>query len=505
MASWREERQGVTWTNWLVLIGIAIAAGFAGLCGKILLEMRDKDYEHARQASANLIATVASDIDRNIELYDLSLQAVIDGLKLPGINGVNRELRAALLFDRSTTAKELGAILVIDRNGDLVIDSRSHEPKPANYADRDFFKAQVHAADDGLFISRPWMGPDGQYLMSFSRRIANADGSFGGVVAGSMRLAYFYGLSKKLKLGPQDTLTLIHTDGTVLMRVPYDNDAIGRDLSKTSIFEHMQNARSGAYDIVSLFDGVPRLIVYQQVADRPLVIVAGNALDSVFAGWQHEMHLIGALVLVLCLLMTALFGLLGHALKRRSCAEQKLAAIASTDALTGLSNRRRFEEMLESVWRRAHRQKSPVSLIMIDADCFKAYNDTHGHQAGDTALASIAQCIANGPREGAEFAARYGGEEFAVLLPNHTIEGALAVAEEIRSSVLSLRAQQQGRPDATPTVSAGVACMVPLPGLMPQNLVKSADLALYEAKRQGRNRSVTSSLGVTLRSMKIAA
>ena len=101
----------------------------------------------------------------------------------------------------------------------------------------------------------------------------------------------------------------------------------------------------------------------------------------------------------------------------------------------------------------------------------------------------------------------YGGEEFAVLLPHHTLEGALAVAEEIRASVSALRAQQQGRPDATPTISAGIATMIPTPGLTPQDLVKSADLALYEAKRKGRDCAVpASAVAVTLaRGLQLAA
>jgi diguanylate cyclase (GGDEF)-like protein len=486
-------------------LGLAIAASFAAVCGMILVEMRERDYEHARQASANLVASVASDIDRNIELYDLSLQAVVDGLKLPGIDGLSREVRAALLFDRATTGKDLGSILVLDRKGDVIIDSQSSEPLHANHAERDFFQAHMHTADVGLFISRPWVGPDGQYVISFSRRVTGADGSFGGVVAGSMRLSYFYNLARRLKLGPEDSLTMLRTDGIIMVRAPYDADLIGRDFSKSTVFTQFPSARSGSYDVTSKLDKVDRLIVYQQVGDRPLVITAGNALNAMFGGWWHEVEVIGSLVLALCTITVTLFAILANALRRRAVAERQLATIASTDTLTGLSNRRRFDAALESEWLRAKRQKSPISLIMIDADGFKAYNDQHGHQAGDAALASIAQCIANGPRHGSDITARYGGEEFAVLLPNHTVEGAAAVAEEIRASILSLRAQQLGRPDATPTISAGVASMIPLPGLSPADLVKSADLALYEAKRQGRDRVISAAAMLPIHKVDLAA
>jgi diguanylate cyclase (GGDEF)-like protein len=98
--------------------------------------------------------------------------------------------------------------------------------------------------------------------------------------------------------------------------------------------------------------------------------------------------------------------------------------------------------------------------------------------------------IAGGTRRASDLGVRYGGEEFAVLLPDETIEGAFRIAEEIRASVLSLRIQQQGRPDICPTISVGVAAMIPQVGLTPSDLIKSADLALYEAKRSGRNRTV---------------
>jgi diguanylate cyclase (GGDEF)-like protein len=505
MARGSEAQPRFASSYWLLLLGLAIAASFALVCGATLMEMRKRDYEHAREASANLVAGIAGDIDRNIEIYDLSLQAVVDGLKLPGIDHLSREMRAAVLFDRATTAKDLGSIFVLDCIGNVILDSQSTEPQPVNYGDKDFFRAHVRSGDIGLYISRPWVAPDGQYLISFSRRMVGADGAFDGVVAGSMRLSYFYNLSRHFKLGADDSLTLLRTDGTIMVRAPYDTSMIGRDFRQSAVFSRFPEAKSGSLDVTSKLDNIERLIVYHQVGDRPLLIVGGSALTTIFAGWQHDFAVVGSLVLALCVITMALFVVLSRNVRKRADAERRLAVIASTDALTGLGNRRHFDRTLEAEWLRAQRQKSPVSLIMIDADSFKAYNDTHGHQAGDAALAAIARCIADGPRHKADITARYGGEEFAVLLPHHSAEGALAVAEEIRASVLKLRAQQQGRPDATPTVSAGIATMVPMPGLAPEDLVKSADLALYEAKRRGRNRAVSAAAIVPPEAIKLVA
>ena len=125
---------------------------------------------------------------------------------------------------------------------------------------------------------------------------------------------------------------------------------------------------------------------------------------------------------------------------------------------------------------------------MIDADCFKEYNDSYGHQAGDKALEAIAGCISRGARRPADFAARYGGEEFVVLLSDTSLAGAFQVAERIRKNVIGLGSMQAASTQIL-TVSIGIASIVPQTGMQPCDLINAADLALYEAKRTGRNRT----------------
>jgi diguanylate cyclase (GGDEF)-like protein len=163
--------------------------------------------------------------------------------------------------------------------------------------------------------------------------------------------------------------------------------------------------------------------------------------------------------------------------------------MATTDALTGLKNRRKFDQVIDVEWRRAMRQKTPVALLMIDADHFKAYNDTFGHQAGDQVLVGIAICISDSVRRSGDCAARYGGEEFAVLLPNTSAAEAFKVAETIRAKVQGWSDDQ-----AASTVSCGIAGLVPTTGLDWPILVAAADKALYAAKAGGRNQSVVASL-----------
>jgi diguanylate cyclase (GGDEF)-like protein len=476
-----------TYSIAIILIGLIVTLGFSGVFGAILLDMARRDRAKALDAASNLVATIANDVSRNIDLYDLSLQAVVDGLKLPEINKVSPLLRHMVLFDRAATAKDLGSILVIDGSGEVTIDSRYMTPPAINYSQRDFFKVHQRHPGVGLYISQPWVANTGEYLISLSRRIDNPDGSFAGVVAGTMRLSYFHDLFRKVKLGDDDSITLMRTDGTVLMRSPFNIDSIGADFSASTIFQKFPKSPDGWYESTAVSDGIERLFAYHQVGEQPLLVTNGLSIDAVYIGWRHDAWLIGSLIAFLCGINVALVVFLARELRRRGSAEQQLAVLATTDALTGLCNRRGFDEAIEREWSRQGRLRAPIALLMIDVDRFKAYNDEHGHQLGDKVLTVIARSIARSVRRPSDVSARYGGEEFAVLLPGESIEGALHVAEQIRIDVLSLCADETAR-DIVPTVSVGAASMIPGAGRDPGDLIRAADAALYDAKRKGRNR-----------------
>lgn len=169
-------------------------------------------------------------------------------------------------------------------------------------------------------------------------------------------------------------------------------------------------------------------------------------------------------------------------------AEDMLKRMASQDFLTGLANRHAFDEALKLEWRRALRQQSYLSLVMLDADHFKAFNDTYGHLQGDACLRSIGAALAENCARAGDLAARYGGEEFALLLPLTDQHGAMAVAERIRGWIQALAIPHafNGESDSV-TISAGVATLVPTAEDRDEDLVRAADQALYTAKRQGRN------------------
>jgi diguanylate cyclase (GGDEF)-like protein/PAS domain S-box-containing protein len=168
-------------------------------------------------------------------------------------------------------------------------------------------------------------------------------------------------------------------------------------------------------------------------------------------------------------------------------AQSALEQLATRDGLTGLANRRCFDDTLHAEWSRAQRQQAPLSLLMVDVDNFKAYNDANGHLGGDECLKRIATAVASEMRAN-DLVARYGGEEFAVILPNQSLKGAAIVAERIRCRVEQLQVPNRLAPNGHVTVSIGAATAIAGPGNDASQLVAIADAALYRAKHMGRNR-----------------
>jgi two-component system cell cycle response regulator len=170
-------------------------------------------------------------------------------------------------------------------------------------------------------------------------------------------------------------------------------------------------------------------------------------------------------------------------------AVEELKELATKDALTGIANRRFFDEYSEKEWKRAQRDQYPFSMVMIDLDCFKAYNDTYGHQKGDSCLKKVAATLDEAMKRPADMAARYGGEEFALILPETSSEGAEGLAEKVRKSIYDLNLEHKNSScEPRVTVSFGVATMKVDKESNFTDLLAKADKALYAAKNSGRNR-----------------
>lgn len=165
-----------------------------------------------------------------------------------------------------------------------------------------------------------------------------------------------------------------------------------------------------------------------------------------------------------------------------------LTHLSNYDGLTGIQNRNRFNSYLEDEWQRAIRMKTSLSLLLLDIDCFKQFNDNYGHVAGDVCLRKIAQSIAQTLKRSIDMTARYGGEEFACILPDTDHAGAMQLAEQIRQIIIELAIPHEySRAEPYVTVSIGVAVILPSSKQSPLALIEAADSKLYQAKKAGRN------------------
>jgi len=471
----------------LIVSSVVTVIGFTAICASVLLDMRRGEELLARQSIENLASSIDADISRNVELYDLSLHAVANNMVLPEIADVSKPVRQLILFDHAATAKHFGAIQVFNAEGQLTVDASTLDPRPENCGDEEYFRVHRDRPDAGLFISRPMLH-HGAYAIVLSRRITGADGRFLGVVAGSIRFSYFHDLFGRLHLDPDDIITVLRRDGTVIMRTPFDLDVIGRNIGNTPGARRALSEPSGSYSGPGAIDHVQRLVVWRD-GTRPLVVLVGKPWSGILSLWRTEAIRIGAIITALVLFVVGVTLFLAREIDRRAGAEEKLEELATTDALTGLKNRRKFDTAIDSEWRRAARYKTQLALLMIDADHFKSYNDNFGHQAGDQVLIGVAICISDSVRRAGDCAARYGGEEFAVLLPGLSAAEALGVAETIRQKV-----QQWSEQPTVTTVSIGVASLTPDTTMEWFELVKAADQALYAAKANGRNQCVASNV-----------
>jgi len=218
-----------------------------------------------------------------------------------------------------------------------------------------------------------------------------------------------------------------------------------------------------------------------------------------FGDWPSDLWVPGNLALQIYfgLQMIALFPISVLFMERRNMAEElratneRLTVLAAVDGLTSIANRRTFDERLSEEWHRAARQRTPLSIAMIDLDSFKQYNDLYGHVAGDTCLRSVAQVLTGQLHRPDDMVARLGGEEFAVLLPNTGADGTALMAESIRAAVRDLAVPHMGSSWRFITISIGYASLTPAHGDTQSALIQLADAALYQAKHAGRNRVET--------------
>ncbi|TNC15063.1 GGDEF domain-containing protein [Methylobacterium terricola] len=472
---------------WIAL-GVLAPLGMLLVSGFMLYELRREMWARAEETSRNLLKVIETDIARNVEITDQALRGLIDKVQSPLIAAAPEAVRRMVLFDRVVTADGSGILVLFDEQGHGILNSRYPSGAGGSFADRDYFQVHRLSPDVGLYVSKPYQSRmSGAYTVAFSRRISKPDGSFGGVAVATLKLSHFTHILAKVDLGQDGSINLMRQDGIRIVRFPYDVRDVGTDISGGSNLRRVIVERNGSFTARAHRDGISRLVTFTQVGELPLFLSLGIGTEAIEAGWRARALMIGVMLLALFGVAVLLALLCGRELRRRSAVEAELGRLSMTDGLTGLPNRRRFDEALCRAEETAADAARPLALLIVDADHFKRFNDRYGHTVGDEILRGLGRCLSAAIHRPDDLLCRIGGEEFAVILPDTDADGAARVAGRLHDAVATLAVASADLPAGAVTVSIGLA-VAACPGSRAE-LYRAADGALYAAKNGGRNRT----------------
>ncbi|WP_159993019.1 diguanylate cyclase [Roseomonas sp. 18066] len=618
-------RPGRGLTGGAALLALFGCAALIGLEGWHIWSDRRVKLRAVEVSATNLARSLMQHTEDSFELTDIVLLDLAERLANDGTGAIARERLHQLLAGHALGLASGANFFVYDAQGHWVASSLSDLPREISVVDRDYFRHHRDIPGSGRYLGLPVLSHwRNLWIVTLTRRLQNADGSFAGVILASIDSESLSRNFARFELGAGSAIGLLRADGILLARHPFDPRLTGSSFAHAELFRHrLPRADSGAFEQFSPIDQVARITAFQRGERLPLVMTVSVGREAALELWKREavwrLGVAGLLSTLLALLGLRLVGQAGqrqeaerrlsereaefrllaenssdlvarvgangcfryvspasqrlfgaapealagsavmeqvhpgdlamvtaaieplrlglveelrvsHRLRHgggevwieaalratrdaatgaiggtivvmrdvtaRKAEERQLEALARTDGLTGIANRRGFDEALAREWRRCAREALPVSLLLLDVDRFKLYNDHYGHQQGDATLRAVAQALAAQARRPGDLTARYGGEEMVLLLAGSEAPEALLLAGRARAAIQALAIpHEKSPPFGVVTVSIGVATAWPQPEAEgvpgPEALVAAADGALYVAKRQGRNRVET--------------
>lgn len=454
-------------------------------------------FASARDSVTNLARATAQHAEDTIRQVDVLTAALGERVEGDGLQSINVPRIHKLLVQQSKIMPQLHGLFIYGPDGQWIVTDKEVTPEPANNADRDYFQYHRAHSDRNVRIGEVVRSRStDDLIIPISRRLNNPDGSFAGVLLGTIKVSYFVDYYGDFKIDDKGALVLATRSGTILVRRPFIASVVGKSLVNSEIFKrYLPTSNEGIAEVKAVIDDTERLYGYRALTTYPLVVEAGLSRESIIAPWRRDLLKTG-LVLVFLIAVLVVFGLIVlNQLRQRMVMERELRHahqamrdMALTDSLTGLGNRRRLDTALIDEIRLAKRQGSSLSVVMLDVDYFKRYNDRYGHAAGDDCLSAVGGAIQQAVKRPGDLAVRYGGEEFTVLLPNTDSAGAKQVAQDILEAIRSLNIEHSEHPLGKVTASAGITTSQPIIKVVtPATLLKSADAQLYSAKQRGRN------------------
>ena len=493
----------------------------AALC-LLLLTIQVSDGWRARKerlaevavATTNMSHALAAQAESAVRVVDTVLAGVVERIENDGMTGAGRPRLQLHLKNMVAQVEELHGLFVFGPDGHWLMTSQDRIPL-YTVDDREYFQYHLNNPDRFIHVGKPVRSrSNDEWVLPVSRRLNNPDGSFGGVALGTIRIAYFSTLYKTFDVGSNGVIMLTLDDGTMVYRLPHRDMLIGTDTSSGPVHQMFESSGpAGTAMLRSKIDGIERLYSYRHLETYPLIVATAQSKHDILEKWLKSM--LGQAVITLVAIGFLLY--FGRRLVRQivirdhlehelvQAREQlqehnrALTVLADHDSLTGIANRRRFEEALDVEFARAARSGAPLSLLMFDVDYFKRYNDTYGHAQGDECLRLVAAAMKASIARAGDLVARLGGEEFAVLLPATDKAAAYLLAERLRQAVCDL-AIPHDESSVAPIVTLSIGLATFEAGISStfHELLELADRSLYQAKGDGRNRVVSATFRKTL-------
>lgn len=455
----------------------------------------------------NLSVSLAKQAEDAFLQIDITLSDVVRQLNQHGVEYASSAAFSRQLKEQHGKLPQLHGLFIYNVQGNWITTSGNYIPAKASNADREYFIWHQTHNEKGVHINHVTRSRStGDLVIPVSVRLNDRAGKFAGVALATVKIDYFRQFYNYYILGERDVLGLILSDTSVVYIRPMPDLVINKSLSSSPLFKTvLKNSASGSATWRSALDGVERIYGYARLERYPLVVTAGYDREAIWHSWLTANLTDVILNLILLLMIT----IMGWFILRQVNANLRnqleltlvrdelttinhtLQAMALVDGLTGLANRRQFDAMLEQSLQRSHKSGEPLSLIMIDIDFFKRYNDTNGHVEGDNCLRKVGGILKGLPHRHTDLVARYGGEEFAIILPFTNSLDVKQFAERAVKAIHDAHIPHLSSelPDKVVTISAG-CCTLIASGQQgeAERLKERADKALYKAKSNGRNR-----------------
>jgi diguanylate cyclase (GGDEF)-like protein len=450
-----------------------------------VLRVRRADAEHAAALlSRELLGTYEAQVVRSLGDIDQALDLV---KFWPG----RSEHTLADLKDKGLLPPDLlFTVSIADAKGAIVESTRP--TAVISVAEEDVYRKQRD--NEAFFVGQLPQGPTGDAKLQFSRRLTDPNGAFEGVVIVAVDADFFVSGYEPAKLGEHGVLGLLGTDGVFRVRRSGDTVLSGGAIDYAAAVAGA-DAETDAPVTVSRWDGVRRWTNARELYGFPIAVLVGLSVDEQMAAAHSQMRVTLSWAAVGSLLVVILTGLLGRmswqivqGRVREGNAKlkhaQRVEYLAYHDGLTGLPNRSMFSKVLNQSINEAQRYERKLAVAFLDLDRFKQINDTLGHEAGDQLLKEVAVRL-KGCVRSSDTVARLGGDEFVVLLPELEDEKYAAI---VAQKILAAVARPFGLMGQEFRVTASIGiCSYPQDGLDEQTLTKNADIAMYQAKAEGKN------------------